>query len=144
MAAVAFHTFLEIDLARSFLRPLFSSYLSYIFLIYPIFFSTDWSPSYISCLRVFHLIVNDLMSDSHAERRILKRGKPVLISRKQVVSYSLFTKIFMQIFDHRLDLTHAEACFGYDNVFVMAYFCQSALVNLRPSVDRSTAFQLEN
>ncbi|KRX12521.1 hypothetical protein T07_3494 [Trichinella nelsoni] len=44
--------------ARSCLRPVFSRCLSYIFLIYLIFSQTGESPSFIFCLRVFHLIVN--------------------------------------------------------------------------------------
>ncbi|KRY45174.1 hypothetical protein T03_11582 [Trichinella britovi] len=34
-----------------------------------------------------------------------------------------------------ITLTHAEACFGYDNVFVMAYFCQ---INMRDNKDQMT------
>ncbi|XP_003369868.1 hypothetical protein Tsp_14224, partial [Trichinella spiralis] len=44
--------------ARSCLRKVLSRCLSYIFLIYLIFSQTGESPSFIFCLRVFHLIVN--------------------------------------------------------------------------------------
>ncbi|KRX42151.1 PiggyBac transposable element-derived protein 4 [Trichinella murrelli] len=64
--AVVFYSFLEMavgyfcQLARSYLRLVLSSCLSYILLIYPIFSQTVQSLTLILWLRVFYLIVNEM------------------------------------------------------------------------------------
>ncbi|OUC45594.1 hypothetical protein D917_01833 [Trichinella nativa] len=77
--------------ARSYLRLVLSSCLSYILLIYPIFSQTVQSLSLILWLRVFYLIVNEfsgtLSSDSETEEVIHERSDS-WIGRDRVCSWN--------------------------------------------------------